>query len=143
MESIQTKYGVLNGISSVEFYPDGSLKECILSALNRLATPYGELIPQYETDGIRRKYVKSLSFHQNGNLKSISFQKATIISTPLGAFPAELVIFYPGGEIKRLFPLNGKLSGFWSEEDEYQLAQEIEFSFSFGFFKQKVIGRVC
>ncbi|HBF39950.1 MAG TPA: hypothetical protein DDW50_21925 [Firmicutes bacterium] len=140
MKNIDTKYGSLKGLSATEFYPDGTLKECILSQSNRIKTPYGDLIPQYQNDGVRRKYVKSLSFYQGGQLKSISLQKAALIQTSRGVFPAELVTFHPNGEVKRLFPLNGKISGFWSEGEEYKLAQEFEFHFPFGDFKRKIIG---
>jgi hypothetical protein len=140
MKTINTKYGFLSGFSSTELYPDGSLKECILSRYNTLTTPYGELVPQYENDGVRRRFTKSLSFFADGNLKSIALQNPAEIETSIGTFPAELLTFYESGRIKRLFPLNGKLSGFWNEADEYRLAQEFEFSFPFGGFNQKIIG---
>jgi antitoxin component YwqK of YwqJK toxin-antitoxin module len=140
MRVVDTKYGILQGITLFELYSNGSLKECVLNKANLLRTPYGPLIPQYQNDGVRRKYVKSLSFYPDSTLKSISLQKAIKIQTSIGTFPAELVTFHPNGEIKRLFPVNGKISGFWSEEEEYQLAPELEFHFPFGAFKRKIIG---
>ncbi len=140
MESAETLYGSLQGITSFELYPDGNLKECVLSKANLLKTPFGALIPQYQNDGVRRKYVNSLSFYPDGHLKSISLQKAVPIETSAGIFPAELVTFHPNGGVKRLFPLNGKISGFWSEGEEYQLAPEFDFHFPFGDFKRKIIG---
>ena len=140
MKSAETPYGSVQGITSFELYSNGILKECVLNKANLLNTPYGALIPQYQNDGVRRKYVKSLSFYPDGNLKSISLQKAAAIQTSIGRFPAELVTFHPSGEVKRLFPLNGKISGFWSEGEEYQLAQEFEFNFPFGEYKRKIIG---
>lgn len=140
MLAIQTKYGVLEGVSHVECYEDGSVKECMVIMENRIATPYGTLIPQYEQDGVRRKYTKSLSFHKNGTVKSVSLQEQTPIKTSIGVFPAELMTFYESGAVKRLFPLNGKITGYWTEENEYSLAREFEFSFPFGSFRKKIIG---
>jgi hypothetical protein len=67
-----------------------------------------------------------VKFHRDGSVKSLPLQKQTAVKTPLGFFPAELVTFYPGGEICRVFPLNGKLSGYWKESDEYKLAESLE-----------------
>jgi hypothetical protein len=139
MEWIPTKYGVLTGIILADYYPDGSLRECKLNRCNKLVTPYGELIPQYADDGIRRKYTKSLSFHPNGDLKSISLHEQTPIVTPAGTIPAELVTFYENEKICRIFPLNGKLTGFWSEANEYELAREYQFSLPLAEFKRKII----
>lgn len=140
MKRVETLYGALQGIISFELYPDGSLKECVLGEANNLKTPYGDMVPQFQNDGLRRKYVKSLSFYPEGNLKSISLQKQVAFHTSIGTFPAELVTFHPNGGVKRLFPLNGKISGFWSEGEEYRLAPESEFHFPFGDFKRKIIG---
>jgi len=140
MSEISTNYGVIKGISYLSQYPDGSIKDCIPTEPNELKTSYGKLIPQYQDDGLRRKQIKPLSFYKNGNLKSISLQNQVEINTSIGVLPAEYVAFYEDGSIKRLFPLDGKLSGYWDEEDEYGLARDVEFNFSFGKFKQKVIG---
>ena len=117
-----TRYGTLTGVSGLERFPGGGLKDCTLSMSNRLETPIGILVPQYEDDGARRKNAPSLSFYESGAIKSISLQQRTSVPTPLGPVPAEVITFYESGRLKRVFPLNGKLSGFWSEENEYQLA---------------------
>lgn len=139
MESMMTKYGPIDGIVSADHYSDGSLKECIVGKPISLSTPYGVLVPQYRDDGVRRKYGKSLSFYPDGALKSVSLAEQISIRTSIGTFPAELITFYEDGAIKRLFPLNGKLSGYWSEAKEYSLAREFEFHFPFGSFKRKII----
>jgi antitoxin component YwqK of YwqJK toxin-antitoxin module len=139
MKRILTKYGTLEGVISADYYPEGSLYECTLNRPNKLATPYGVLIPQYSDDGVRRKYTKSLSFYPNGDLKSISLHEQTPVATPAGILPAELLTFYEGERIRRIFPLNGKLSGFWSEASEYALARELEFKLPVGEFKRKII----
>ncbi|WP_446898664.1 hypothetical protein ACSVC9_01705 [Clostridium sp. LBM24168] len=140
MKELNTKYGILRGISGIDYYEDGSVKECTLSSLNRLNSSYGTLIPQYEDGGIRRKHIESLSFYKNGNLKSIYLQKQIEVNTSVGIVPAEFMTFYENGDIKRIFPLNGKITAYWTEEDEYNLAEEMEFDLSIGKLKQKVIG---
>jgi hypothetical protein len=139
MRTISTKYGSLQGISSIEFFDDGSIKGCMVTELNELVTPLGVLVPQFETDKVRRKYTSSVTFYNNGNIRSMALHRQTPIPTSLGKFPAELLTFYENGNLKRLFPLNGKISAYWTEEDEYCLAQELDFDFSFGNFKKKVI----
>lgn len=140
MEVIATKYGVLTGISYITRYGEGNIKECIITEAKELKTIHGNFTPQYRDDGVRRKQFKPLSFHNNGNLKNISLQTQVDIETSIGILPAELITFYENFRIKRIFPLDGKLSGFWSDEDEYNLAREFEFKFSFGKFKRKIIG---
>lgn len=139
MQAVFEKYGALKGASYIERYKSGEVKECTFNREVKLETPYGVLIPQYENSGVRRKFTKSVSFYKSGNLKSICLQEQTRIKTPIGEFPAELVTFYENGAIKRLFPLNGKITGYWTEENEYELAEEFEFSFQFGCFRKKVI----
>lgn len=38
MDTILTKYGVLKGVVSAEFYAYGNLKECILDEINEIET---------------------------------------------------------------------------------------------------------
>jgi hypothetical protein len=137
--SVQTRYGILRGVFLMEHYPDGALKECTIREESRLETPYGLLAPQYEDDGVRRKFTRSLSFYNSGALNSISLQQATPFRTAYGSLPAELVTFYESGHLKRIFPLNGKLSGFWSEENEYKLAPQLTLKLPFGEVSCKLI----
>jgi antitoxin component YwqK of YwqJK toxin-antitoxin module len=139
MESILTKYGSLTGIVWADYYPDGSLSQCMLNVYNKLATPFGDLIPQYSDSGARRKYTRSLSFYPNGDLKTISLQEQTAVATSAGILPAELLTFYEGDRLCRIFPLNGKVTGFWSEADEYKLAREFPFELPVAEFELKII----
>lgn len=139
MQNVTTKYGVLKGVTSLENYSNGSIKECNLDMYNELLTEVGLLIPQYENNGVRKKYVRALSFYESGNLKSLSLQEQTQITTPIGTIPADLVTFYESGKLKRVFPLNGAITGYWTEEDEYGLAKDFSFDFSFGTFQAKPI----
>lgn len=140
MDTFNTKYGSLNGVVAAIFHANGSIAEVELEALNTIETPYGTFIPQYEEEDVRRKQIKPLTFHQNGTVASISLQTQQIVQTPLGTVPAEYLVFYESGAIKRIFPRNGKITGFWSEENEYELANEIQIQAPFGFLKKKLIG---
>lgn len=138
-----TIYGELNGIVSSERYKSGTLKSCIFKAENILHTPHGDLVPQYSAAGYgerQKKYRSAVAFYENGVIKSIALENQTMISTSLGVFPAELVTFYEDGSLKRIFPLNGKIDGFWTEEREGELAEKYLFQFPFGHFEAKIIG---
>lgn len=136
----KTQYGLLKGIYRLTRYPDGALKECTLVEPNTIETPYGVLMPQYEDDGLRRKFTHSLVFHPNGTLKSISLQEQTTFDTAQGKIPAELVTFHDNGAIHRVFPLNGKLSGYWDEKKEYELEPVLHFEVNGLQFDKKIIG---
>lgn len=129
----------LRGIASAYYHEDGTLSECILSEKNIIPTLYGDMIPRYGPEEVRKKYNHSISFYPGGALKSMALEEQTEINTSLGTFPAELVTFYESGSVKRIFPLNGKITGYWTEADEGQLCREYRFSFPFGSFKAKII----
>ncbi|AKB32817.1 hypothetical protein MSSIH_2127 [Methanosarcina siciliae HI350] len=105
-----------------------------------IRTKYGDLVPQYGDPGVRKKQLKALSFYKSGKIKNISLEQQTEINTSIGTFPAELVTFFEDGSLNSLFPLNGQISGFWSEEEEGALAQKYDFTFPFGSFSAKIIG---
>jgi len=117
----------LEGITSSYLYEDGSMKDCLLTKENYIETDYGKWLIQYSAGTERRKYTKSLSFYRSGQVKSISFETPMWVNTPMGSYEAELVTFYENGSINRVFPLNGQLNGFWSEEDEYNLSKPCSF----------------
>ena len=129
----------LKGITNFTTYDNGELKDCKLEEYNLIHTKYGDLVPQYGDPGFRKKQLAALSFYKSGKIKSISLEQQTEISTPIGTFPAELITFFEDDSINSLFPLNGQISGFWSEE-EGELAQKFNFSFPFGDFCAKIIG---
>ena len=139
---ILTPYGVFSGVSSASFYPGGRIKDLRLDEKNALITHAGELIPQYGANSLRRKYKPSVSFYQNGMVRSVSLEEQQAVQTPIGELPAELLTFYSTGELKRVFPLDGKLSGFWSEEDERGLNIPFRFAFDFTSFSAMLTG-VC
>lgn len=124
METISTSFGTIEAVR-VERFPGGQIKCLVPGARCQLTTPYGTCIPQYEGHEERQRMIPEVSFYPNGALKTLPLQEQTLITTPLGSLPAELVTFYDNGAVKRIFPLNGKLSGFWSQEDEEKLAEKL------------------
>jgi len=139
INSVPSVYDNLIGVTTTSCYKSGLAKDCILNQKNLISTKYGDLIPKYGTEEVRRKYSPSLSFYESGPVKSIALEKQIDIVTAIGTFPADLVTFYESGAIKRLFPLNGKLSGYWTEADEEKLCKNFQFNFSFGSFSVKII----
>ncbi|MFV0529764.1 MAG: hypothetical protein ACK5MN_13735 [Lachnospiraceae bacterium] len=90
----------------------------------RIQTHYGELLPRDEEEiDARTRNRKSVAYYASGALKSVYLKEASYIDSPLGRTEAEFVTFYESGELRRLFPLFGKVSGYWSEEDEIALAK--------------------
>lgn len=138
INTLETRYGVLKGLVWVEYYSDGCVESCTLEVANPIQTPCGTLVPQYEEDP-RRKQSRSLSFYPDGSLRSIVLQDQQVIQTSIGAIPAEQILFYPDGQIKRIFPLNGKITGFWTVENEYELATEIDIQTPVGQWRSKLL----
>lgn len=131
-----------NDVVSYEIYPNNSLKSCILGSENIIQTRYGKLIPQYNVisdENRQKKYRSSISFYKNGEMKSVALETQLPIETPLGIFPAELVTFYDSGVLKRVFPFNGRIDGFWSEENEGELCESFGFNLSAVSFTAKII----
>ncbi len=102
-------------------------------------TSAGPLVPVYKTEDFGRKKLMPVRFDKYGNIRSIPLQDAVNIKTSCGTFSAELLTFYPGGELCRLFPLNGKLSGYWSETNEYELAETVKIPTSVGDLEVKLL----
>ncbi|MCJ2163487.1 MULTISPECIES: hypothetical protein [unclassified Pseudodesulfovibrio] len=90
-----------------------------------ISTQYGDLIPQHTDDDLRKREILPMEYHPSGSIKSVPLERQTTIVTQAGELPAELISFHENGVINRIFPLNGKLSGYWSQEDEAGLAEPI------------------
>lgn len=142
IDQLETRYGSLKGISTFSSYPDGKLMSCMLHAENRLQTSVGEIIPQYRVAEVgerQKKHRSSLDFYENGQIKSAALDSAMPLKTPLGTYEAELVTFHEDGSLNRLFPLNGKVDGFWSEKREGEMAKVMHFDLPVGKFSAKII----
>jgi hypothetical protein len=125
MDTIDTRYGPLPVEGLREHHPDGTAKAVFLAAQAALDTSLGRLIPQHSIDDSRRMHKPPLTFHANGQARSVPLEHRTVVETPVGPLPAELVTFHDNGAVARVFPLNGKLSGYWTEADEAGLAEAI------------------
>ena len=140
MSTCQTeKYGPLSGITFLETYNDGSPKGCAFDEPNTINTPVGILVPNYGPANLRNREGLALEFFKSGQIKSIDLENATEVITSLGTLSAERISFYENGRIHRLFPLNGRINGYWTEHDEYTLAKPIAFDLPVGSFSAKVV----
>lgn len=137
--TIQLSCGVFAGVTSYSTYANGELAGIRLSEKNMLVTHAGELVPAY-TSTHRRKTKFSVEFHKNGMIKAVSLNEQQEIQTPIGEFPAELVTFFDTGELNRFFPLDGQISGLWSEEEEKTLAIPLTFDLPFTHFSSIING---
>jgi hypothetical protein len=138
-DKIQLPSGIFAGVESYVCYPGGELEGIRLSEKNMLVTHAGELIPAY-TETHRRKIKYSVEFYKDGMIKAVALDEQQEIQTPIGEFPAELVTFFETGELKRFFPLDGKISGLWTEEEEKALAIPFTFDLSFTKFTAVING---
>ncbi|MDC0335887.1 hypothetical protein OAN24_03190 [Pseudodesulfovibrio sp.] len=108
--------------------------------MQTIVTNYGELVPQHTTDDLRKKDIIPVVLHQNGIPKSLPLEEQTTIATPVGDIPAELLTFHENGSLNRIFPLNGKLSGYWSEADELALAKPVIVRTPAGTIAARILG---
>lgn len=127
MERLETPYGILEGATDLTYYKSGKLRSCKLEVYNQIATTIGIMVPQHGEINTRTKWRETLSFYETGELKSIYLKAPTEVNTTVGRVKAEFITFYKEGTIHRLFPLYGQVSGYWSEDEEYQLAEKVTF----------------
>lgn len=125
MPTVDTVFGSIHVTSRMEHYPSGMLMSCAPDKESFINTEYGIFTPQYSGDELRKRQCPYLTFHENGMVNVLPLEKQVVVRTPLGNIPAEKVTFYPDGSLKRIFPLNGSLSGYWGQEDEQALARPI------------------
>jgi hypothetical protein len=139
MELLKTKYGEISGYQNLEKHASGNPASLIFTERFEIETPVGIIVPQYSVDDHGRKALKPVSFYDNGNIKKAPLQEAAFIETNYGKLSAELVMFYNDETLKKIFPLNGKLSGYWGEKDEYTLSENFELQLPSGTISAKVI----
>jgi hypothetical protein len=142
MEALKTKYGIIPDYLNLENHASGNPASLIFTERFEMETPIGVIIPQYSVDDYGRKALRPFTFYDNGSIKKAPLQEAADIETKYGKIPAELVMFYDDESLKKIFPLNGKLSGYWGEKDEYALAKNLELKLPCGTIKAKIINLV-
>lgn len=138
MKTIETKYGLLNDAIISSYYNTGEPESYKIEEESTLDISGYQFTPLYGFFDDRRKEYPSVKVYKSGNIKSIGLNESTYIETKIGAFEVEKMTFYEEGQIRRLFLLDGKLSGYWSEEDEYKIAKIYKFNFDFAKFESKV-----
>lgn len=124
-QDVRTRYGTLRGATFVAFHDNGQPSEVWPGQASPLETPLGRLAPQHTGEDLRKPRVEPVTFYPDGTLKSLPLETQARVPTPLGEMPAELVSFHPSGTVRRIFPLNGKLSGPWTWQDEQRLAEPL------------------
>ncbi len=115
----------VSDFSSLDYYGDGTLLGGILSRSIPIKLRDGtEIIPAFEAYDVRKKYRNSIEYYRSGKVKSIYLQEPVEIRTQLGLIRAELITFYEIGVIKKIYPLYGQISAYWSPEQESENAPE-------------------
>lgn len=139
MPTIPTPFGMIKALPNPEYFASGGVRSCIAAGLCTLHTEYGELTPQFTSTTLRKRQFPVTSFHENGMLRLLPLEEQVMISTPIGPLPAELASFYEDGALKRVFPLNGHLSGYWTQEDEATLARPLKIKTPLGHIEALII----
>lgn len=139
MKAVHTNHGVISDYLNLEMHDSGHPASLMAMGPAELETAYGTLVPQYQVEDMGRKEHKYILFHSNGALRKVPLQEKQDIKTRYGTMASELLLFYKDGALKRLFPLSGKLSGFWTEEHEYALAEDLTLSLPCGEITAKMI----
>ena len=130
---VQLPFGVLSGVASMESGANGALQSVTLGEKNVIVTHAGDLYAAY-TETPRRKRKPSVRFFPNGLVKAVALEQQQEVLTPIGGLPAELVTFYESGELHRVFPVDGQISGFWTEEEERGMNIPLTFDLGFAVF---------
>ncbi|HSQ41892.1 MAG TPA: hypothetical protein VLM37_06410 [Fibrobacteraceae bacterium] len=97
------------------------------------------MTPLFQREELGRRKDVPIQFHPNGNLRTLSLQSRSTILTQVGSIPAELLSFFPEGGLRKIFPSSGRISGFWTEEQEYQEAPSCEIKISTQSVRAKII----
>jgi hypothetical protein len=139
MKEIKTEYGIITDYVNLEMHSATQPASLLVTGRTEIKTQHGTLIPQYEVEDMGRKDHKYLHFYPNGTLKKLPLQQSQDFETRYGTIAAEHVLFYKDGSLKKLFPLAGKLSGYWTEDKEYALAEDLTLPLPSGPITAKMI----
>lgn len=99
----------------------------VTDKLNTITTKYGNLLPCSGASDYRKKHRCAVSYFESGSLRSLYLEEPSVLSFPAGDFQAELITFYEDGSAKRIFPLYGQISAYWSIEEEAENAPYYDF----------------
>ena len=90
-------------------------------------TKYGSLLPCSGASDYRKKHRCAVSFFDSGSVRSVYLEEPEVLSFPAGEFQTELITFYEDGNVKRIFPLYGQISAYWSLGEEAENAPFYDF----------------
>lgn len=136
---IFTNYGELMGVTMHVLHPNGIPDIVQVSKPTTLRFPFGSLVPLHSVEDHGRRRETPLLFFEDGTIRSLPLQSRTDLYLACGDIPAESITFYQTGEIRRVFPSAGKLSGYWTEEQEGEEAPLCEINIGNGILHAKVI----
>ena len=100
----------------------------VTDKLNSITTKYGNLLPCSGASDYRKKHRCAVCYSDSGSLRSVYLEEPSVLSFPAGEFQTELITFYEDGNAKRIFPLYGQISAYWSIEEEAENAPYYDFS---------------
>ncbi|KUG27652.1 hypothetical protein ASZ90_002510 [hydrocarbon metagenome] len=118
MKSVTTRFGTFGVQGLVERYGGGAVRAAMPCAGTVIATAHGVFTPRHASQDERTKTGPSLEFFPDGGLRSIILESRTPVATPAGEVLAEQILFHPDGSLRRVFPLCGRISAYWTQEDE-------------------------
>ena len=95
--------------------------------MDKVKTRYGDLTPYSGASDYRKKFRFAVDHYDDGALKSVYLEETQVLSFPAGDFQTELITFYEDGNAKRIFPLYGQISAYWSIEEEVETAPYYDF----------------
>ncbi len=109
----------------------------VTDSLAFISTKYGNLLPCSGASDYRKKHRCAVCLYDSGALRSVYLEEPQVLSFPSGDFQAELITFYEDGNAKRIFPLYGQISAYWSIEEEAEYAPEYDFEIAGGTYRIK------
>ena len=95
--------------------------------METIITKYGNLLPCSGASDYRKKHRCAVSFFESGSVRSVYLEEPEVLSFPAGRFQTELITFYEDGNVKRIFPLYGQISAYWSIGEEAENAPYYDF----------------
>ena len=99
----------------------------VTDKLNSITTKYGNLLPCSGASDYRKKHRCAVSYYDSVSLRSVYLEEPSVLSFPAGDYQTELITFYEDGNVKRIFPLYGQISAYWSIEEEAENAPYYDF----------------
>lgn len=96
--------------------------------MNIISTKYGDLLPCSGASDFRKKHRCAVYHYDSGSLKSVYLEQPQVLKFPSGDYQAELITFYEDGNVRRIFPLYGQISAYWSVEEEMEQAPYYDFT---------------